>query len=101
MVYDSPTSINFTTGLGGMFNYLNSVTNSWFSNLLLISIYIIFATGFYFARRDFQGALAVGGFAIFVVGLLFWIGQIISGVTFAFVIAVAIMGFASLWVGRD
>jgi len=101
MVYDMPTTINFTSGLGGMFNYLNAVTNSWFSNLLLLSIYILFATGFYFAKRDFNGSLAVGGFAIFVVGLLFWAGQIISGMTFIFVIAVAIAGFMSLWVGRD
>ena len=101
MAYESATSINFTSGLGGMFNYLNSVTHSWFSNLFLIAIYIIFATGFYFARKDFQGAMAVGGFAIFVVGLLFWIGEIISGITFTFVVAVAIIGFASLWTGTN
>ena len=101
MPYASPTSINFTSGLVGMFQYLNVVTNSWFSNLFLIAIYIIFATGFYFARRDFQGSMAVGGFAIFVIGLLFWIGEMISGITFAIVVAVAIIGFASLWIGRD
>jgi|LGOV01.1.fsa_nt_gb hypothetical protein len=99
MPYDSPTSIDFTSGFGGMFNYLNAVTSSWFSNLLLISIYILFATGFYFARRDFFGAMAVGGFATFIIALLFWIGGLISGVTFAFVVAVAIIGFASLWIG--
>jgi len=101
MVHDMPTTINFTSGLGGMFNYLNTVTHSWFSNFLLIAIYILFATGFYFAKRDFQGAMAVGGFALFVTGLLFWVGNIISGVTFAIVVAVAIIGFASLWVGND
>ena len=101
MPYDMPTTINFTSGLGGMFNYLNEVTSSWFSNLMLIAIYIIFATGFYFAKRDFQGAMAIGGFATFVIGLLFFVGEIISGVTFAFVIGIAIISFASLWIGRD
>jgi len=103
MSYPSPTDINFnaTTGLSGMFNYLNAVTNSWFSNLFLISIYIIFATGFYFAKRDFGGSLTIGGFATFIIGLLFWVGGVISGVTFAFVVAIAIMSFASLWIGRD
>ena len=96
-----PTTINFTDGLGGMFNYLNLVTNSWFSNMLLISIYIIFAVGFYFSKRDFSGALAIGGFATFIIGLLFWVGDVISGVTFAFVVAVAIGSFASLWIGRE
>lgn len=98
--YNMPTSINFSEGMGGMFQYLNTVTGSWFSNLLLIAIYIIFATGFYFARRDMFGAFAVGGFATFVIGLLFWVGDIISGVTFAFVVGVAIISFASLWVGE-
>lgn len=99
MPYASPSTINFTSGFGAMFNYLNTVTSSWFSNLFLIAVYIIFVAGFYFARRDFFGGMAVGGFAIFVVGLLFWIGELISGVTFAFVIAIAIIGFASLWIG--
>jgi len=99
-MYASPSTINFTTGFGAMFNYLNTVTHSWFSNLLLISIYLIFATGFYFAKRDFFGAMAVGGFAIFVIGLLFWVGGLISGVTFAFVVGVAVISFASLWIGE-
>ena len=98
MTFISPTTINFTSGMGGLFNYLNYATGSWFSNLLLIAIYILFATGFYFAKRDMMGAFAVGGFATFVIGLLFWVGQIISGVTFAFVVGIAIISFASLWI---
>jgi len=85
----------------GAFNYLNDVTYSWFSNLLLISIYLIFAVGFYFAKRDFFGAMAVGGFSTFVIGLLLFVGGTISGITFSVVIAVAIVGFASLWIGQD
>ena len=83
------------------FRYLNLVTNSWFSNMLLISIYLIFASGFYFANKDMFGGLAVGGFATFVLGLLFWIGGLISGITFTVVIGVAIVSFASLWLGRQ
>lgn len=101
MPYPMPSTINWTTGMTGAFNYLNEVTSSWFSNLLLISIYIIFATGFYFAKRDMFGAMAVGGFATFVIGLLLFVGNIISGMTFSVVIAVAILGFASLWIGQD
>jgi len=101
MPYDSPSSINFTSGMTGAFTYLNSVTNGWFSSMLLISIYLIFATGFYFAKKDIMGAFAVGGFATFVIGLLFWVGGVISGITFAFVVAVAIISFATLWIGRD
>ena len=100
MAYESPSNINFTDGFTEMFRYLNLVTNSWFSNMLLITIYVIFASGFYFARRDMMGGLAVGGFATFVVGLLFWIGGLISGVTFTVVVGVAIVSFASLWIGE-
>jgi len=96
--YSYPTSINFTNGIDGLFVYLNTVTNNWFSNLLLISVFLIFATGFYFAKRDMNGAFAVGGFATFVFGSFLWVGGFISGVTFAIVIAVAILGFASLWI---
>jgi hypothetical protein len=101
MAYPYPTSINFTSGLSETFAYLNSVTYNWFSNMLLITIYLIFATGFYFTKRDIFGSFAVGGFAIFVVGLLFWVGGVISGVTFAFVVAVSIISFASLWIGKN
>lgn len=99
--YEYPTSINFTNGMNELFVYLNLVTNNWFSNFLLISIYIIFSAGFYFSRRDMFGAFAVGGFATFVFGVLLWAGGMISGVTFAFVIAVAIISFATLWLGEN
>jgi hypothetical protein len=101
MPYASPSTINWSTGMTGAFNYLNEVTYSWFSNLLLISVYIIFAMGFYFAKRDFFGAMAVAGFSTFVVALLLFVGGAISGITFSVVIGVAIIGFASLWIGQD
>lgn len=101
MSYPSPDTINWSDGMGSAFGYLNTVTGSWFSNLLLIAIYVIFAVGFYFAKRDMFGAMAVAGFVTFVVGLLFFVAEIISGLTFAVVIAIAIVGFASLWIGQD
>jgi len=100
-LYSYPNSVNWTGGMDGMFVYLNNVTGHWFANLLLIAVYIIFATGFYFAKKDMQGALAIGGFATFVFSVFLWAGGMISGITFAFVIAVAIVGFASLFVGND
>ena len=96
--YAYPNSVNFTGGLDGMFVYLNTVTGNWFANLLLIAVYVIFSAGFYFARKDMFGAFAVGGFATFVFSVFLWAGGMISGITFAFVVAVAIIGFASLWV---
>ena len=98
--YAYPNNVNFTNGLDGMFVYLNTVTSNWFANLLLIAVYILFATGFYFSRKDMFGAFAVGGFATFVFSIFLWVGGMISGITFSFVVAVAIISFASLWLNE-
>jgi len=98
MPYPYPTSVNLTENPTGLFNYLNTVSNNWFSNMLLIAIYIIFAVGFYSAKRNFMGALAVAGFSTFVISILFWIAGLISTATFVIVTAVAILSFASLWI---
>jgi hypothetical protein len=97
--YQYPTEIDFSGGITGLFQYLNTVTAGWFSNLLLIAIYIIFASGFYYAKRDFFGGCAVGGFAILVFGVMFWAGGFISWITYAFIVAVAIVSFIGLWFG--
>ena len=92
MTYDSPTTINASKGLTEIFSYINGVTDNWISNLLLIGIYIIVLVGFYKAKEDFQGAMAVAGYSTFVIALLFWIGGIISGAVFGMAIAVAVIG---------
>lgn len=92
MTYTSPTSINATKGFGEVLNYINEVTNMWVSNMFLIAIYVIILIGFYKAKDDFKGALAVSGYGTFILALLFWIGGFVSGITFGMTIAVAILG---------
>jgi len=92
MTYASPTTINATKGLGEVFNYVNVVTNSWLSNMFMIGLYVIILLGFYKAKDDFKGALAVAGYGTFVAGLLFWIGGFISGIAFGLTIGGAILG---------
>jgi len=92
MTYQSPTTINATKGIPEILTYVNSVTNNWISNMMLIGIYIIILIGFYKAKDDFQGAMAVAGYGTFVVSLFFWIGGFISGTAFGIVIAMAILG---------
>jgi len=92
MTYTSPTTINVTKGFGEVLNYVNVVTNSWLSNMFMIALYVIILIGFYKAKDDFKGALAVSGYGTFVVGLLFWIGGFISGIAFGMTIGVAILG---------
>ena len=92
MAYPSPTSINGTKGFGEVLNYINVVTDSWISNMVLIAIYVIVLIGFYKAKEDFKGAMAVAGYGTFVFGLFMWIGGFVSPVTFGITIAIAIMG---------
>lgn len=92
MTYPSPTTINASKGFGEILAYTNTVTNSWISNMLLIAIYIIVLIGFYKAKDDFQGAMAVAGYGTFVVSLFFWIGGFVSGWAFGITIAMAILG---------
>jgi len=92
MAYDYPTTINESEGIGAILTYVNEITNSWISNMILIAIYIIVVISYYKAKEDFGGALAVAGFGLFVVGMLFWMGGFITGITFSVVVAVAIVG---------
>lgn len=92
MAYPSPSTINASKGFGEILNYTNNVTDSWLSNLFLIAVYVIILIGFYKAKNDFTGALAVAGYGTFVIALLFWLGGFISGMAFGWVIGIAILG---------
>ena len=92
MTYASPTTINATKGFGEILSYINVVTDGWISNMLLIAIYIIVLMGFYKAKEDFTGGLAVAGYGTFVVALLLWVGGFVSGWAFGISIAMAIIG---------
>ena len=92
MTHTSPVTVNATKGFGEVLTYINDVTNSWISVMMLFAIYVIILIGFYKASDDFKGALAVAGYGIFVVSLLFWIGGFVSGFIFGVSIALAIIG---------
>lgn len=97
MVYDSPTTINATAGFGSVLTYINTVTDGWISNMLLIAVYIISLMSFAKARDDIAGAFAVSGFATFIVALLFWLGGFINGIVLGIVTAMAIIGIIALF----
>ena len=98
MTYASPTTINASNGITELLAYTNSVTSSWLSNMILIAIYVIVLIGYYRAKDDFVGGMATAGFGTFVVGLLFWIGGFISGITLSIVIGILFIGVVVLFV---
>lgn len=101
IVYDYPTTINTSNGIGAILTYVNDVTNSWASNMLLIAIYIIILISYYKAKEDFGGAIAVAGFGLFVVGMLFWMGGFIGGLTFSVVVAICIVGIVVILLDKS
>ena len=101
MVYESPTSINMSQGMGEMVNYLGEVTNYWFGNMLLIAIYVIILIGVFKAKDDFAGAMAIAGFGTFLIGLFFWLGGMITGWAFGITIGIAIVGAMILWGSKN
>lgn len=101
MAWQSPETINWTDGLAGAFYYVNSVSNGWVSNMLLISIYVIFLMGYYRSQDDFAGGMAVAGSVLFIMGLFFFIAGLITWIIFGYTIAAAIIGFVVLIVDRQ
>ena len=92
MAHTSPSEINATAGLDSFFPYLSEVTNFWFGRMLMIAIFVIFLMGYLRAKKDdFVGALAVSSYATFVLGLMFWVIGIVSGLDFAIIIGVVVV----------
>ena len=96
--YPSITSYNLTQGWLEIPNYVNDVTNSVFSIMLLIAIFIIVTMGVFYYSRKILNGLSVGGFITALVGTIFWWGGLISGVMLGFTYGVAFVCFALLWI---
>ena len=102
MAWESPIEINATAGIGTTFEWLATVTNFWFGRMFIISIFIIFLLGYLNVRRDdYFGALAVSSYITFVIGLLFWVIGIVTGLDFAIIIAVAIVSSVILFTQKS
>ena len=95
-VYDR----NLTKGFDEILYYVNDVTESLVSNLILVGIYIIILYGVFKNRNDFLEAMSVSGFVTFIIAVLFWLAGFISGYILVFVLAVAILSFAILWFNK-
>lgn len=92
MAYENIADRNLSEGVQVYFDYLNSVTSQWFSNMILISLYLITLFGVSrFNGGDFIEAGAIAGFLTVLVAIFLWLGGFIGGVTFVIAIAVMIL----------
>lgn len=96
MTYASPTTVNMSKGLGELLIYINNVTYGWIANMILLGVYIIILMGYYKVQDDFSGALAVSGWATFVITLLFWAGGFATGWALTIAFGLALLGVLAL-----
>jgi len=87
MAHLSPTTINATEGMDSFLPYLSTVTNFWFGRMIMIAIFVLFSFGYLKANKDdYVGAFAVSTYVCFVIGLIFWVIGLITGLDFAVII---------------
>jgi len=96
MSYASPTTINASAGIGEVLTYVNTVTNSWISNIFLLVIYVVILMAYYRSKTDFLGGMAVAGYTLVIVGTLFFAAGFVSGITLSITIAVSLIGIAGI-----
>ena len=96
MAHPEITAINGSNGVPEVLSYLNTVTDSWFSNMFLITIFVVFTMAYWRSTKDLWGATAIGGFATFIMGLLFFMMSFIDGMTFGIVIGFMVLFTAIL-----
>jgi len=97
MAWKSPTEINATAGMDSFLPYLSEVTNFWFGRMLMVAIFLIFLFGYLWARKDdFIGGFAIASYVSFVLGLLFWVIGIVSGLDFSIIIGITVVSSIAL-----
>lgn len=95
MTYRSPATIDITSILSPIY-YLNEVTKGWFTNGILLFLFIATIFGYYKATKDLAEAFAVSSFFVVIVALFLWIADALSSITFTFAIGVSILGVFAL-----
>ena len=102
MTYKSPSSINATLGLQEFLIYASEVTNYWFGNMLLITIFMISLTYYLHTHgtKNFWSGCAIAGYFTFIISLLLWLMNAINGTTLSIVIAAVAISTIILWLNK-
>jgi predicted PurR-regulated permease PerM len=90
-LYKSPSDVNYSS-FSAVPNYINEVSSGIFGWLLLVCIYIIFASGIAYYKKDITTGLAIAGFTTTIIAILFRILELINNVTLGITITVAVLG---------
>ena len=102
MAWASPTTINGSQGFDSVIPYLNTVTQFWFGRMLMITIFMIFLFGYVRAKNeDWIGGFAVASYVTFVIGLMFWVIGMVTGLDFAIIIGISVISTVILFTQRE
>ena len=102
MAWTSPTTINATQGMDSFLPYLSEVTNFWFGRMLMIAIFVIFLFGYISKREsDWVGAFSVASYVTFVLGLIFWVIGLVTGLDFAIIIGIVVIASVILFTQKN
>ena len=94
MTYATPNNL---TGIGGVFQYVNTLSGNWFMTLMLVAVAIIvFATTKKLGNRT-SDSMFVALFLSFFIGTLLWAGGLVGGkIIIIFLALFALAGLYSL-----
>lgn len=97
MAWTSPTTVNATQGLDSFLPYLSEVTNFWFGRMIMIAFFVIFLFGYLRTNKDFISGFAIASYITFVLGLLFWVLGVVTGLDFAIIIGITVVSSVVLF----
>ena len=98
LAFSSPTTVNASAGMQSFLPYISEVTNFWFGRMVAIAIFVIFAMGYLRAKPDdYIGAFAVSSYVTFVLGLLFWVMGLLTGLDFALILGLTMISSVVLF----
>ena len=101
MAHTSPTEINATEGIGNLLSYLSEVTNFWFGRMFMIAIFVIFLMGYTrIKENDWVGGFAIASYVTFVLGLIFWVLGVVTGMDFAIIIGITAVSSVALFMQK-
>jgi hypothetical protein len=102
MSWQSPSEINASRGLDSFIPYLSTVTEYWFGRMLIFAVFLIFFFGYMRSKGgNFFSAFAVSSYVTFVISMLFWAIDMITGLDFAWVVGITLIASALLLVQNN
>jgi len=103
MAYTSPSTINASRGITEIITYVNDVSNNWFGNMILISVWILFFMGYLISKGDDDliGAMSVSSYVTFVLGTLMFAIGFVDIVAYMVVIGVTMISSIILYANRN